>query len=152
MRLDRASLLVVIVIAAMFLALTACGKKKPPFLPEKKIFSRVEQLRAELGNGVVELKGHIAPLQAREKDTSDIIGCRIYHTWYALDNPPCEGCPIEFPDHHDITGEVITGTEFSCQTPVKERKVIHFFEVRLLGRKGAIGPLSDRAKLIVDQS
>ena len=150
MRLDRALLFVVL--AAMFLALTACGKKGPPFLPERKIFSRVEQLQAELENGVVELKGHIAPPQARKKDTSDITGCRIYHTWYALDNPPCEDCPIEFPDHQDITGEVNTGAGFSCQVPVKKRKGIHFFEVRLLGRRGAIGPLSDRAKLIVDQS
>lgn len=146
MRLDRSALFL-IVIAAMLLALTACGKKGPPFLSEKKIFSRVEQLRAEFENGVVELKGHIAFPHPREKDTSDITGCRIYHTWYALDNPPCEDCPIEFPDHRDITGKVNTGTGFFCQVPVKKRKGIHFFEVRLLGQKGAIGPLSDRAKV-----
>jgi len=150
LRLDKAIFLVVI--AAMFLALSACGKKGPLFLSEKKIFSRIEPLQAEFENGGVELKGNIAPSQAREKDTSDIIGCRIYHTWYALDNPPCEGCPIEFPDHRDITGEVITDAGFSCEVPVKKRKGIHFFELRLLGPKGTTGPLSDRAKLIVDPS
>ena len=81
---------------------------------------------------------------------SDIEGCRIYHAAYPLDNPPCEGCPIDYGEFQEITAEVTALGEFSCRAPGKKRKGIHFFKVRLIGQKGEVGPFSDRAKLVVD--
>jgi len=128
----------------------ACGKKGPPFLPTGENLLRVEGLQADWENRVFHLNGTIVDAQGQAKDTSTITGCRVFHARYALDNPPCEGCPIDYKTFKEIKGQVINEGGFSCRVPGRQKKGIHFFKVRLIGRKGEIGPFSDRAKLMVD--
>ena len=141
---------VLILLLAVFFAPAACGKKDPPFLPARDMPFKVEKLKAACKNGVCHLKGTVVDSQGRVMDMSDIEGCRIYHACYALDNPPCEGCPIDYRKFKEITAEVTTEGEFSCRAPGKKGKGIHFFKIRLIGQKGEIGPFSDRAKLVID--
>jgi predicted small lipoprotein YifL len=142
--------IVFIILIAFFFVPVACGKKGPPFLPDKEFPFRVAPLKAECENGVIHLKGTVVDSQGRVMDMSDIKGCRIYHACYALDNPPCEGCPIDYGKFKEITAEVTTEGKFSCRAPGKKGKGIHFFKIRLIGQKGEIGPFSDRAKLEID--
>ena len=139
-----------IVLIVLFPALLSCGKKGPPFLREKGVPLAVSELQAEWKNGGVALTGHVASPQGQKKDTSHIIGCRIYHAWYAPGQSPCESCPIDFPVHQDIREKVITKAGFSCLVPLQRKKGSYFFEVRLIGPNRAIGPPSNRAKLTLD--
>lgn len=134
----------------LLLSLLACGKKGPPFLPEREMPFVVTQLRGEWKDGVVVLNGPVAVLRGRKADTSDVMGCRIYHVWYAFEHVPCEGCPIDYPGHQDVKAEVLMGKEFFCRVPMEKKMGIHFFEVSLIGRKGALGPLSNRIKLTIN--
>lgn len=139
-----------ILLWAVFFTPQACGRKGPPFLPAKESFFKVEQLKAEYENGVFHLKGAVAYSRGRTKEASNIIGCRIYLGYYTLDNPPCESCPIDYGEFIEVKGDVIAQGVFSCQVPVKKKKGIHFFSVRLIGQGGEIGPFSDNAKIIIE--
>ena len=147
-RLNR---LPVFLLAAFLVALMAllpnCGKKGPPFLTKSKLSLRVDQLKGEWENGRVLLKGYV---RGENKVISSVTGCRVYHAWYPMDNPPCEGCPIEMAGFKEIKEKVVSGDRFNCEVPDVEKKGIHFFEVRLMGRDGAVGPPSDKVKLRID--
>ncbi|MDY6972204.1 MAG: lipoprotein [Thermodesulfobacteriota bacterium] len=132
---------------ALILSLSDCGKKGPPFLPRGDMSFFVTQLKGEWEDGAVVLTGRVQVLRGRKAEISDVIGCRVFHVRYAFDHAPCESCPIDYPDHRDIKGEVIVGEKFYCVVPMKNQVGVHYFEVRLIGRKGAIGPLSDRLKV-----
>jgi len=135
--------------AVLMMLLPGCGKKGPPFLTESKFSLRVDQLKAERENGRILLKGYV---RGEDKIVSSVTGCRVYHAWYTMDNPPCEGCPIEMTGLEEIKEEVISGDRFNCEILDVEKKGIHFFEVRLMGKDGALGPPSDKAKFtIVDR-
>ncbi len=138
-----------ILLLAVFFVPAACGKKGPPFLSAGQSTLRVEQLKAEREGGFFHLKGTVVDSHKLAKDVSNVTGCRIYHACYPLDEPPCEGCPIEYGVLKEIKGEIITQGKFSCQVPLKEKAGIHFFKVRLIGRMGETGPYSDRAKLVI---
>jgi len=142
--------IVLILLWAILLAPVACGKKGPPFLAKKVISKRVEQLNAEWRNGGVVLKGQIVEPKDQEKDGSNVTGCIVYHALFALEKPPCEGCPIEYRTYKNIEEEVIAREGFSCRVPEMKKRGIHFFKVRLIGQNGEIGPSSNRAKLIID--
>jgi predicted small lipoprotein YifL len=136
-------------LAALIALLPACGKKGPPFLTESKLSLRVDQLKAERENGRILLKGYV---RGEDKIVSSVTGCRVYHAWYTMDNPPCEGCPIEMTGFEEIKEKVVSGDRFNCEILDAEKKGIHFFEVRLMGKNGALGPPSDKAKFtIVDR-
>jgi len=107
----------------------------------------VDRLTGKWENGKVWLEGYI---EGDDKKRSDITGCRVYHTWYPVDNPPCEGCPIEMPDFKEIKEMEISGDRFTCEIPGVKKKGIWFFEVRLIGRNGALGPPSERVKVTID--
>jgi hypothetical protein len=139
-----------LVFGAIFLAVLSCGKKGPPFLPNKILDLKVDQLRCEWENGDVILKGQVVPLLGQEKDMSGVIGCRVYHAWYAPGDSPCKGCPIEYRVWKEIRGEVITGEGFYCRVPWIKEKGIHFFNVILIGQKGMISPPSNKAELVVN--
>ncbi len=139
-----------IIILAVLLASVACGKKGPPFLPKPVISKRVEQLKAERENENAVLKGQIVEAKDQEKNTSYVVGCRVYHAFFTLENPPCQGCPIEYQAYNDIEEEVITEDEFSCMVRGIKKKGIHFFKVRLIGPQGEMGKFSNRAKLIIE--
>jgi len=134
-------------LAALIALLPACGKKGPPFLTESKLSLRVDQLKAEWENGRVLLKGYV---RGEDKIISSVTGCRVYHAWYTMDNSPCEGCPIEMTGFEEIKEKVVSGDRFSCEIPGVEKKGIHFFKVRLMGKNGALGPPSDKTKLMID--
>ena len=133
--------------AVVMVLLPACGKKGPPFLPEKKLVIKVDRLTGKWENGKVRLEGYIG---GDDKRRSDVTGCRIYHTWYPMDNPPCEGCPIEMADFRDIKEMEISGDLFTCEIPGVKKKGVWFFELRLIGRNGALGPPSERVKVTID--
>ena len=134
-------------LAALIALLPACGKKGPPFLTESKLSLRVDQLKGEWENGRVLLKGYV---QGEDKEISRVTGCKVYHALYPMDNPPCEGCPIEMSDFKKINEKIISGDRFSCEIPGVEKMGIHFFEVRLMGKDGALGPPSDKVKLRIE--
>jgi predicted small lipoprotein YifL len=143
-------------ISAIFLALSllavllalfsACGKKGPPFLPEKKLAARVEGLTGKWVDGTIRLEGSIEG-DDREKG---ITGCTVYHARYPLDQPPCEGCPIEMEVVTEGVQPTIAKDLFVCDVPVTETKGIWFLEVRLTGSDGAVGPPSARITLQVE--
>ena len=147
-RLDRLPVFLLPALAAVFMVLLpACGKKGPPFLPEKKLVTKVDRLTGKWENGKVRLEGYIA---GDDKRRSDVTGCRVYHVWYPMDNPPCEGCPIDMADFKEIKGMEISDDRFTCEIPGVKKKGIWFFEVRLIGSHGAIGPPSERVKVMID--
>ena len=146
--LNRLPVFLLAALAAVFMVLLpACGKKGPPFLPEKKLVTKVDRLTGKWENGKVRLEGYI---EGDDKRRSDVTGCRIYRVWYPVDNPPCEGCPIDMADFRDIKEMEISGDRFTCEIPEVKKKGIWFFEVRLIGRNGALGPPSERVKVTID--
>jgi predicted small lipoprotein YifL len=139
-----------ILLLTVFFTAQACGKKAPPFLPKRETPFKVEQLKAECVDGVFHLTGAIVDSEGRAKEVSNITGCRVYHACYALDNPPCEGCPIDYGEFKEIKGDIITQGQLSCRVPLEKEKGIHFFKVCLIGQEGEIGPMSDSTKLIIE--
>ena len=105
---------------------------------------RVDQLKGKWENGRVLLNGYV---RGEDKVISRVTGCRVYHVWYSMDNPPCGGCPIEMTGFKGIRGKVVSADRFNCEVPGVDKKGIHFFEVRLMGKNGAVGPPSNKVRL-----
>jgi hypothetical protein len=127
--------------------LTACGEKKPPFLPEVSIPLKVKGLQGKWEKGTVTFTGEIVPTPKEKEYTREVTGCRIYYARYPVDRPPCEGCPIDYTGYKEIEGGVVKERRFHCQVPFKRKEGVYFFQIRLIGPKGAIGPPSERVKL-----
>jgi len=142
--------ILLVTLGVILLALVTCGKKAPPFLPERVMPLRVAKLKAGWEKGAVVLRGSVVGPQGRSREGGDVIGCRVYHARYPKKDAPCEECPIEYGGFKVIKGEVITEKEFYCPVPGIDTKGIHFFEVRLIGTDGAVGAPSTRAKLTID--
>lgn len=138
------------IFGTVLLALMGCGKKGPPFMPKENMPLKIKQLTGEWKNGVVFLKGRVFAPQENGEITADVLGCRVYAAHYDLENPPCEGCPIEYRFVKELKADVISGDEFYCQVPDIMRTGIYFFKVHLLGRKGTPGPPSNVVKLVID--
>ncbi len=139
-----------VVFCVVSLALVSCGKKGPPFLPKTNTPLKVEQLKGQWTNEAVLLQGNIPALKGQKKDRPGVTGCRVYHVRYSLKNPPCEGCPIKYSGFQEIRGKILAKEDFLCEILLEKKKGIHFFEVRLMGPKGAVGPPSNRVKLIIE--
>jgi predicted small lipoprotein YifL len=148
--LKRGRVLPCIIFGVILLALLACGMKGPPFLPEKSMPFKVKQMTGEWKDGVVYLKGHVVPRNDDDGNAPDVLGCTVYHVQYDLENPPCEGCPIEYGILEERKADVITEDKFHCQFPRIKTKGIHFFKVCLLGPKGTLGPSSNGVKILID--
>ena len=147
-RLNRTPLFLMVAFAAVLMVLLpGCGKKAPPFLPEKKFPLRVDQLEGKWEKGRVVLGGYV---RAEDKELSHVKGCRVYHSWYPVDDPPCETCPIEMAGFEVIKEKVVSDNRFNCEILDAKKKGIWFFEVRLIGRNGALGPPSDKVKLRIN--
>jgi len=121
----------------------ACGKKAPPFLPEKQMAARVDQLTGVYADGEVQLTGRIVNSSEGPEPT----GCRVYQGWYPLDDPPCEGCPIQLAVLSGTQKIVISENRLVCAIPQANREGIGFFQVRLTDESGAEGPPSERIRL-----
>ena len=139
-----------VVSLGLILVLLACGKKGPPFLPDRSMALRIEDLKGEWQGENAVLKGRIVAPSGREEALQDVTGYRVYHAWYPLERPPCDGCPVEYQWSKDMERVEVLGNKFSCQIPGIRKKGIHFFEVRLVGRRGAVGERSNRIRLVVD--
>ena len=121
----------------------ACGKKGPPFLPEKQLDAGVDALTGTWRDGEIRLEGTI---QGADKD-HPITGCVLYHAWYPEDESPCEGCPIEMSPFSGPVDTTISGDRWICTIPVSRTDGTWFWEVRLTGDGGAVGPPSKRVRL-----
>jgi hypothetical protein len=139
----------IFLVLAVFVCSSACGKKAPPFLPDKDLSLRVEQLTAERQGGKIFLKGKVVNVKSRPAPESDLGGCNVYYAFYAPDNLPCEGCPIAYRLFGEIRQPVVAQGRFVCQISVEEKPGVHFFEVRLVGPGGEVGPSSDKARLTI---
>ena len=149
MRGDRWSFLVVLGAMALW-AVLACGKKGLPFLPKQSIPFKVEHLKGEWKDGVVVLRGDILSPQDQGKEPASI-PCKVYYAQYAVEAPPCEGCPIAYTDEREMRAEIITQERFYCRVPGITEQGIYFFKVSLMDGTGAMGPPSNRAKVMVEE-
>ncbi len=148
--LRRGRWLFLVVSGAVVLSLLACGKKGPPFLPKKNFGLRVAQLRCEREDGAALLTGQVVVPDGQAKDMSLVKGCRVSYTRYALENPPCEECPVQYSEHMEIgRDKAITPGGLRCRLPGIVKKGIYFFKVRLIAGDGTMGPDSNRARLAV---
>ena len=143
--------LILILLLAILSIPIACGKKRPPFLPERDLSLGVAQLSVEWIRGGFRLNGNLVGPQNEIEKPSNIKGCRVFYACYPVDDPPCENCPIEYTLLKEIEGQVISEGRFLCEVLVKKKDGIHFFTVRLIGQKGEIGPCSDRGKFVIDK-
>lgn len=135
---------------SFLLALSACGKKGPPSIPEEGFSLTVKGLKAEWDREGVVLTGEIISTSGKTPHLENIAGCRVYHALYPLRSPPCEGCPLDFTGTREISDDVIENSRiFHITLPIRKTKGHHFFQVRLLSRAGTSGPMSDKVKLIV---
>ncbi len=130
--------------SVVVLSCFACGKKGPPFLSEYPAPPRVEGLRVIWEEGMVILQGTV---KEENREEERITGCRVYSARVAVDNPPCETCPIDLKSFQDIQGKVVDGKTFECQIKKEREDGIVYFQVRLLGKGKAVGPPSDVVKI-----
>ncbi|MEE4352088.1 MAG: hypothetical protein V2J25_04390 [Desulfatiglans sp.] len=136
------------VLGVIALSLPSCGRKAPPFLPEKTMELRVDRLEAHIEEGLIVLRGKVIPY--REREMGDIVAARVYHVLYFPDDKPCEGCPIRFGDYRDFREVVISKDAFYLKFPGTEKAGIHYFAVCLVGQNRGVGPISDNAILSID--
>ena len=114
--------MVFILLWAFLLIFLACGKKGPPFLPKENISLRVEQLSAELQDGIIILKGHLIDIVGKNRDTSGDLGCQVYYAGYSLENSPCKGCPIQYRPIRGTGEEHIVNQQLTCKILGKKRR------------------------------
>ena len=130
-------------LSVLVLSCFGCGKKGPPFLPAHPVPPRVDNLRVAWKEGTVTLEGTVKGEGLEER----ITGCRVFSVWYSKDDAPCETCPIEMKTFQEIQGKVVVGTTFKCEMEKKKQAGITYFQVKLLGRGGVVGPPSDMVKI-----
>jgi hypothetical protein len=134
----------------LLVAPMGCGRKEPPFLHQKEFPLRVSNLAGAWVSTAFYLKGTIGPPEEVKNGQEPVEGCRVYYRRYPRQNPPCEGCPIEFPSYYEFGPEVIIGDGFLCRVPGVMRGRINYFQVHLIGPDGVLGPPSNRVKVVVE--
>lgn len=137
------------VLLAVFASL-ACGKKGDPILSRKDFSARVVDLQGEMRGRDLILKGRITGLGVTEKAKDLVRGCRLIYGQYPINHPPCEYCPMEYPDSYEYGPEVIDSEGLSVKMPGLIRGRIYFIKVRLIGSGGAVGPLSTWFRIAVE--
>jgi hypothetical protein len=143
----RVRLLACLTIVLMLLISPSCGRKANPFLPHKSTNARVVDLKGAWQDGYVELKGVIVDSADPELE---VTGSRVHYAIYPAAEPPCDGCPIEFQGFHTYGTESVREGRFFCKIPGAVKGNIYYFEVQLAGEKDVLGPLSNRAKVVVE--
>ena len=135
-------------LSVLALSCFGCGKKGPPFLTAYPVPPRVEGLHVTWKEGIVTLEGTVKGESLDEgPNVGRITGCRVYSVWYSKDNAPCETCPVEMKTFQEIRGKVLDGATFRCEMEKKKLAGITYFQVRLLGKGGTVGPPSDMVKI-----
>ncbi len=143
-------LLVFLFIPLIFLAIAACGKKAPPFLPQNTFTIRVNDLTGEWDKGEILLKGPILPSLDSGETTDLVKGARVYYAQYPLEEAPCADCPVPFHEYEVFDQEVILDGDFLCHMPGKGQGKVYFFRVHLIGAEGAMGPPSNTVEVVVE--
>jgi hypothetical protein len=123
-----------------------CGKKGPPFLPEKTFDGRVMNLEGQWQAGSVFLEGQVVGT----KDKGSVKGARVDYARYPLDEPPCEGCPIEYRGSLRFGPEVVRGNRLNCEVSVDAKDDRYYFKVHLLGPDNTVGPPSNTVRMKVE--
>ena len=137
--------LVLVALLLLGVVLCSCGKKGDPFLPAKEPAPKVTGFEGTWNGEDVLLTGRIEePAKVREGD-----GCWVYSALYPLDEPPCEGCPIEYRGYRSFGREALSDGVFTFKMPGIRRGNIYFFEARVIGPEGSLGPPSDTVKVEV---
>ena len=132
---------------AIFVGFSACGKKGPPFLPpQEPLDARVSALQGGWEGGYASLSGKVLGSQeARDR----VKGCRVFYSRYSADNPPCDGCPIEYQGHYGFGRETVENGALLCRVPAKGEGQVYFFMVQLVGSNGTLGPPSNTVRVDV---
>jgi hypothetical protein len=138
--------LVCLGLVLMLLVLPSCGRKADPFLPQEGTNAKVANLSGAWQEGYIELKGSIRDASESE---ATVTGAHVNYAIYPVDEPPCDGCPIDFRGFHTFGSEAVEKGQFSCKIPGVERGNIYYFEVQLVGAKGGLGPASNMVKVVV---
>jgi len=126
------------------LPLISCGKRGDPFIPPPQGEDlRVTGLRGEWKGEFVLLSGRV------REPIGEVAGLRAYYAAYPLDQAPCEGCPIQYQGFQSFGPDVIKGNGFSCRIADIRPGNVYFFEVRVLGPGGGLGPGSNRVQVEV---
>ena len=142
---------ILLFVAICFLTVSACGKKGPPMFVAQKLEIRVEHLSATLEDGRIHFQGTVINTgDLTEKDFSNM-GCKVFLALYPLEDPPCEGCPLEYKLCEKVKGPVISKENFSWFMPLEKKTGIYFFKVALSGPDGEAGPFSEPAKLNIEE-
>ncbi len=123
-----------------------CGRKAPPSLPKKSFDAAVLDLRGVWEDGYVDLRGRISHPELTQ---GAIAGCRVFYVEFPPGETPCDTCPIEFKGYHGFGPEVIGDKDFFCRVPGKGRGLVSFFQVRLAGPEGVLGPPSKTVRVDV---
>jgi hypothetical protein len=148
--LRRSHLWLLAIACGTFLVLSACGKKGSTFLPDRTMALTVEHLEGSWAEAGVILAGTVHSPPGHEKAPDDSVGCLVHHTWYPIEAPPCDGCPIDYARSFEIKEGVLAGERFSAELPLKKKRGILYIEVRLVSREGTVGPPSNHIRLNVE--
>ena len=141
-------LLILLCFSGILFSAANCGKKAPPALPIRQVLPGISDVRGEWKKGAIILKGNIGPFKGSEQSREQINGVRVYYGSYPIEDPPCEGCPVEYQGCLEFGPEVIKEGAFTCKAPAEERGRIYFFEINLIG-PGAVGKTSERLRIVV---
>jgi hypothetical protein len=148
--LNNPRLLIFLTIPVILLAIASCGKKASPFLSQSPFFVKVNDLTGEWNKGEMLLKGSILP-SLESGDTADIVkGARVYYAQYPFEDAPCAECPVTFHGYEVFDQEVIVEGDFLCPMPAIEQGMVYFFKIHLMGEEGAMGPPSNRVRIVVE--
>jgi hypothetical protein len=128
------------------LALASCGKKGDPFLADGGAEGRITLLGGEWKGEHVDLTGRIHGVM---KEGESI---RAYYAAYPFDQPPCEGCPVEYQGFESFGREVVRNNDFSCTMTRIQPGSLYFFEARIIGRGGSPGPPSNTVQVEVPEA
>ena len=153
MSLSKKTQVFLLLSALVLITIPSCGRKKPPFIPKEEITLRVKALTNIRENGEVILQGRFVDLKGRpvsKKDISDIKGCEVYYAQYPIEDPPCEGCPVRFNNSREIKGNVMFKGNFYVKFSGIKQRGIYFFKVCLIDRNKAVGPPSNKTKLVLE--
>jgi hypothetical protein len=125
------------------LVLISCGKKGDPFLPVVERDVRITLLKGEWNGEYLDLTGRIHGIM---KEGASI---RAYYAAYPLDQPPCEGCPVEYQGFQSFGRHVVSESGFSCRMTEIQPGNLYFFEAMIIGPGDSPGPPSNRVRVTV---
>lgn len=129
----------IFLLAGIAVCSAGCGKKAPPVLRSSSFTAAVRNVTAGVEDGRVVLKGEI---YGKSQDIESVSGCLVDSAWYAPEEKPCQGCPLDYRRVETVEDVVAGPDGFSCSVAWNGEKGIHYFRIRLMGPGGKSGPPS----------